>query len=64
MSFILETRELSYLQGSSEPKLYLAMNVYFVLYSPLNTIIGLLQLFVSRKNEFEADLWAHKTDSA
>ncbi len=53
--------ELSLALGASEAKLHLGMVAFFILYSPLSTLTGLLMNIFSRKNEYEADRYAAQT---
>ncbi|MCS7005448.1 MAG: M48 family metallopeptidase [Cytophagales bacterium] len=54
---------LSHALGAQEPKIHLGLIAFFLLYSPLSTITGLLFNMISRKNEFEADAFACQTSS-
>ncbi len=60
----IDTPELSFALGATEPKFYLGLVAFSLLYSPLSMLTGLLMNIFSRKNEFEADAYAAKTSSA
>ena len=40
---------------------YIILDVFWILYSPIQTIINLFYFYISRKNEYEADAFARET---
>lgn len=59
-SVIVDSPKLSHALGSENQSFHLGLITFGILYSPLSLIIGLITNIVSRKNEFEADLFARK----
>ncbi len=53
--------EVSWAMGGQTSALHLNLLAFFILYSPISTIIGIVGNIISRKNEFEADAYAKKT---
>ena len=47
--------------GVSEPSIYTGLVFFGLLFTPLNMILSLISLSISRKNEFEADQYALDT---
>lgn len=45
----------------AENKIYIGMVLFGFLFSPISTVIGLLQIWFTRKHEFEADAFAAQT---
>jgi len=65
-SLVVDSPHLSGALGSETPSFHLGLIVFGILYSPLSLIIGLASNYISRKNEFEADLFVkqnHKPES-
>jgi len=53
--------ELSMALGSTNWQIHLNLIAFFILYSPINMILGFGTQLISRKNEYEADEFAVKT---
>jgi len=65
-SLVVDSPHLSGALGSETPSFHIGLIVFGILYSPLSLIIGLASNYISRKNEFEADLFVkqnHKPES-
>jgi len=45
----------------AENKIYIGMMLFGFLFSPISTLIGLVQIWFTRKHEFEADAFAATT---
>jgi len=58
LSRFLGNPYLSGALGSSEPSFHLSVVAFGILYTPLSIILGLAMNALSRKHEFEADLFA------
>ena len=64
MHLVVDNPLLSAALGAQTAKFHLGLIAFFILYSPLSTITGLLMNIFSRRNEFEADAYAVQTASA
>lgn len=64
LSNFLGSEDLSLALGASQKAVHLNIVAFFILISPLSTIIGMLFNVFSRKNEYEADKFAKDTYSA
>lgn len=64
LGWLIDLPELSLALGADEMKLHLGMISFFILYSPLSVLTGLLMNIFSRKNEYEADRYAATTARA
>lgn len=64
LQWAINIPELSQALGASEARLHLGMISFFILYSPLSTLTGLLMNVLSRRNEYEADRFAATTARA
>ncbi|WP_420316032.1 M48 family metallopeptidase [Ekhidna sp.] len=53
--------EVSWAMGGQTSALHLNLLAFFILYSPISTILGIVGNIISRKNEFEADAYAKET---
>ena len=58
MSKFLFNSEISYALGGNISFRHLEIFAFFIIYSPINTILGILLNIKSRKNEYEADDFA------
>jgi len=58
MSKFLFNSEISYALGGNISFRHLEIFAFFIIYSPINTILGILLNIKSRKNEYEADNFA------
>jgi len=58
MSLFISIPELSYALGSQVQSFALGMMAFSLLFSPINTVLGLFMNLLSRKNEYEADAFA------
>ena len=60
-NFIINEVALYKVFGVSEPSIYTGLVFFGLLFTPLNMILSLISLSISRKNEFEADQYALDT---
>ena len=56
-SLVVNNPSLSLALGAQKTSFHLGLIVFGILYSPLSLIIGMFSNYISRKNEFEADLF-------
>lgn len=64
-SRVVNSPALSAALGSERTTFHLGLIAFGILYSPLSLIIGMFSNYISRKNEFEADLFVkenHKSE--
>jgi STE24 endopeptidase len=61
LSFFLENRGLSAAFGMEQPSIYSGLVFFGFLYTPINMIFSILGSILSRKHEYEADLFAVTT---
>lgn len=61
LGWLLSYPELSKALGSSEQSFHLSALAFFILFTPLSMLLGLLNNTWSRHNEFEADNFAKET---
>lgn len=61
LGFAINQPELSEGLGVSVPKFYTGLIAFFILFSPISTLIGMLQNIMSRKMEYQADAYAKDT---
>ena len=64
LSLFIFNRELSYALGGGEASIHLNLIAFFMLFSPISHITGILANMWSRKREYEADRYAADTYSA
>lgn len=64
LGWLLGYPELSKALGAEESSFHLSALTFFILFTPLSIVLGLLNNSWSRHNEFEADTFAKKTDDA
>ena len=64
LGWLLGYPELSQALGAKESSFHLSALTFFILFTPLSIVLGLLNNSWSRHNEFEADTFAKKTDDA
>ena len=62
--WLLGYPELSQALGAEESSFHLSALTFFILFTPLSIVLGLLNNSWSRHNEFEADTFAKNTDDA
>lgn len=62
--WLLGYPELSQALGAEESSFHLSALTFFILFTPLSIVLGLLNNSWSRHNEFEADTFAKDTDDA
>ena len=60
-NFIINEVALYKVFGVSEPSIYSGLVFFGLLFTPINMILSLISLSISRKNEFEADQYALDT---
>jgi len=58
LSLFVGNPALSKALGVNEPSFHIGLIAFGILYSPISTIIGLVMNIISRKNEYEADIFA------
>ncbi len=59
-SMVVDSPLLSRAMGAETPSFHLGLIVFGILYSPMSLLIGLVSNFISRKNEFEADMFVRE----
>ncbi|NMC40628.1 MAG: M48 family metallopeptidase [Bacteroidales bacterium] len=59
-SMVVDNPHLSKALGAETPSFHMGLIVFGILYSPVSLVIGLLGNFISRKNEFSADMFARE----
>ena len=64
LGWLLGYPELSQALGAKESSFHLSALTFFILFTPLSIVLGLLNNSWSRHNEFEADTFAKKTNDA
>lgn len=64
LGWLLGYPELSKALGAQESSFHLSALTFFILFTPLSIVLGLLNNSWSRHNEFEADTFAKNTDDA
>jgi STE24 endopeptidase len=64
LGWLLGYPELSKALGAQESSFHLSALTFFILFTPLSIMLGLLNNSWSRHNEFEADTFAKNTDDA
>ena len=64
LGWLLGYPELSKALGTQESSFHLSALTFFILFTPLSIVLGLLNNSWSRHNEFEADTFARNTDDA
>lgn len=58
LGFFVASPVLSQAMGGSVPSFHLGIMAFGILYSPISTLLGLVQNALSRRNEFQADAFA------
>jgi len=61
LSLMIFNSEVSWAMGGDVSAIHLNILAFFILYSPLSHVLGLVGNVISRKNEYEADEYAVKT---
>lgn len=64
LGWLLGVDELSQALGASEPSFHLSALAFFLLFSPVSMILGLINNSLSRRNEYQADDFAKETYDA
>lgn len=64
LGWLLGYPELSTALGAENASFHLSALTFFILFTPLSILLGLLNNSWSRHNEFEADTFARETDDA
>jgi STE24 endopeptidase len=59
-SLVVNSPELSRALGAEKPGFHLGLVVFGILYSPLSLLIGVINNYFSRKNEFQADHFVYE----
>lgn len=60
LSLVLKYDDFSFALGTNYPNFAIWLLAFFILFSPLSMILGVLWNILSRKNEYEADRFAAK----
>lgn len=61
LGWLLSNPLLSEALGAAEPSFHIGILAFFLLFSPISLILGIIDNALSRKNEFEADKFAIET---
>ena len=61
LGYFLKSSSVSRAFGIEIPSFHIALIGFTFLYSPFSSLLGLMMLYISRKNEYEADAYAKKT---
>lgn len=61
LGWMLNYPEFSLALGAEVPSFHIAATTFFLLFSPISMIIGLANIALSRRNEFDADEYATST---
>ena len=61
LGWLLGVDELSVALGADEPSFHLSALAFFLLFSPVSMILGLINNSLSRRNEYQADDFARET---
>ena len=61
LGWLLGVEELSTALGASEPSFHLSALAFFLLFSPVSMILGLINNGISRRNEYQADDFGRET---
>lgn len=61
MSLMIFNPNLSKAFGGEQMAIHLNLIAFFILFSPISTITGILMNLISRKNEYQADAYAAET---
>ena len=61
MGWLLGNPDLSLALGSSTPSFHLSMIAFFLLFTPVSTVLGLISNSMSRRNEYQADKYSIDT---
>jgi STE24 endopeptidase len=64
LGWLLDYPELSTALGADESSFHLSALTFFILFTPLSIVLGLINNSWSRHNEFEADAFARQTNDA
>lgn len=61
MGWLLGNPDLSLALGSFTPSFHLSMIAFFLLFTPVSTVLGLISNSMSRRNEYQADKYSIDT---
>lgn len=61
LGWLLSNPLLSEALGATEPSFHIGILAFFLLFSPISLVLGIIDNALSRKNEFEADKFAIET---
>jgi STE24 endopeptidase len=61
MSLMIFNPALSFAFGGEQMAIHLNLIAFFILFSPISTLTGILMNMISRKNEYQADAYAAET---
>jgi STE24 endopeptidase len=61
LGWMLNYPEISYALGANVPSFHVAVTTFFLLFTPISMILGLVNMAISRRNEFDADEYSTST---
>jgi STE24 endopeptidase len=61
LGWMLNYPEISYALGANVPSFHVAATTFFLLFTPISMILGLANMAISRRNEFDADEYSTST---
>jgi STE24 endopeptidase len=61
LGWMLNYPEFSYALGADKPSFHIAATTFFLLFTPISMVIGLANMALSRRNEFDADQFSTST---
>lgn len=64
LGWLLSYPQLSQALGVTEPSFHISLLAFVLLFSPISLLTGIINNWISRKNEFEADTFAKDTNDA
>lgn len=62
-SLVIDSREVAMALGSTNPSFHIGAVAFWILFTPLSLILGIIGNILSRKNEYEADAYAKENYS-
>jgi len=62
LGLVIDSPVLGKAMGVDKMSLHIGLIAFSLLYSPVSTVLGILMNVISRKNEFQADAYAAKTN--
>jgi len=62
-SLVIDSREVAMALGSTNPSFHIGAIAFWILFTPLSLVLGIIWNILSRKNEYEADAYAKENYS-